>query len=80
MEHFPVLNKQYPFGMACGLDAVGNHQDGLSVFVDGVKKRQKFVCRLRIQRAGRLVCQDQLGLVMIALAIAALCFWPPDTS
>ena len=48
--------------MAGRLDGVGDHQERLPAFVDAVEQPQQAVGGLAVQRAGGLVCQQQLGL------------------
>ena len=74
--HDPILNKQDTFRMACRLDAVSDHQDGLPLPVDLLKDTKQPVRRPGIQRPG----SKSFGSVISALATAARCFCPPDTS
>lgn len=38
VEDLPVFNKQYPLGMAGGVSAMGDHQDGLAGGINVLKK------------------------------------------
>ena len=58
MEHLPILDKQHPFCMAGRLDAVGYHQDGLPLPVDSSEQIEKLVGCPGIQRARRLIRQN----------------------
>jgi hypothetical protein len=60
---------------------VGNQHDRLSLLaVELVEQIHHQPPGLRIQRAGGLVGQNNVGLLAIALAMATRCFWPPESS
>ncbi|MPM52942.1 hypothetical protein SDC9_99706 [bioreactor metagenome] len=62
MKHLTVLDKQHPLGMAGRLDAVGHHENGLPLPVNLTEQPQQVLGGAGIQRACRLVCQDELRL------------------
>ncbi len=62
VEHRAVLDEQHARGVARGLDRVRHHEDGLSRSVDALEQAQQLVGALGVERAGRLVGEEQLRL------------------
>ena len=62
VEHLTVLDEQDPSRPASSLEGVGHHEDGLTVPVDVRENVHDLPGRARIQSAGGLISQDQLGL------------------
>ena len=65
------------FACASDVDVMADHHDRISGLVQPAKQRQDFFTCCRIERACRLVGQQQGGLRYKGPAMATRCCWPP---
>ena len=63
MEDLAVLDEQHARGVAGRLDRVRDHEDGLAAAVDLLEQAQQLIRRARIERAGRLVAEQNIRII-----------------
>ena len=80
MEYFSVLDKKHPFRTTRRFHTMCHHNNRLTFLVNRCKRFIRLSAAFESSAPEGSSARISCGFVISALAIAALCFCPPDTS